>query len=42
MKHDLPPLILANGVKLPAELAELAVDADRTENKRWLVVFGCA
>ena len=42
MKHDLPPLILANGMKLPAELAEVAVDADRTENKRWRVVFGCA
>lgn len=42
MKHNLPPLILANGMKLPAELAEVAVDADRTENKRWRVVFGCA
>lgn len=42
MKHNLPPLILANGMKLPAELAEVAVDADRTENKRWRVVFGCS
>lgn len=42
MEHDLPPLILANGMKLPAKLAEVAVDADRTENKRWRVAFGCA
>ena len=42
MEHDLPPLILANGMKLPAKLAEVAVDAGRTENKRWRVVFGCA
>ena len=42
MEHDLPPLILANGMKLPAKLAEVAVDVDRTDNKRWRVVFGCA
>lgn len=42
MKHDLPPLILANGMKLPAKLAEVAVDAGRAKNKRWQVTFGRA
>ena len=42
MEHDLPPLILANGMKLPAKLAEVTVDADRAKNKRWQVTFGRA
>lgn len=42
MDHDLPPLILANGMKLPAKLAEVTVDADRAKNKRWQVTFGRA